>query len=149
MLSLEQPDNAPCDSGTYRKGETLKASSTAGYLTKTTDKGDTVVAVVAESVVDEKGVLRTTAAGDGVPVWEVGSRKTVQVRSLTGVSWSPSDVVYQDDTNGQVSKTATTSRPIGHYARYGFAAKSVVEQRSGVGGLIWVTLDYDVGATLV
>lgn len=149
MLSLEQPDQAPCDAGTYRKGETLYESSTAGYLKKTAAKGDEVIAIVAESVVDDKGILRTIAAGERVAVWRLGCQKTVPVRSLTGVTWGDGDMAYQDATAGQISKTASTSRPIGHYPYYGYAAKTTVEQISGVGVLVPITLDVAIGTTNV
>lgn len=149
MLSAEQPDQAPADAGTYRKGETLKVSSTAGRVQKATDKGDEVVAIVASTMTNDRGEARALTAGERLPVWPIGCQKTVQVRSLTGVSWSAGDVAYQDDTDGQISKTADTSRPIGHYARYGYPDKATVERTTGRGVLVWVTLDTAVGETLV
>lgn len=150
MLSMEQPDQAPMDAGTYRIGETLKASSTHGYLQKATEKGDEVIAIVATEVTDPRtGLVRACSAGERLGVWRLGIQKTVKVRSITGVSWAAGDMAYQDATDGQISKTASTSRPIGHYPEYGFADKTTVEQITGRGVLVYVTLDVAIGTTNV
>jgi len=150
MLSMDQPDQAPMDAGTYRLGETLKASSTAGYLQKATSKGDEVIAIVATELIDTRtGLVRAAVAGERLGVWRLGCQKTVKVRSLTGVSWSAGNMAYQDDTDGQVSKTATTSRPIGHYPEYGIPDKATIESITGRGTLVYITLDVAIGTTNV
>ena len=150
MLNMELPDQAPMDAGTYRVGETLKVSSTAGLLQKAAAKGDKVVAIVAEDIVDPRtGLVRAIVANERLGVWRIGCQRTVKVRSLTGVSWSAGDMAYQDDTDGQASKTTGSARPIGHYPYYGYPDKATVEQITGRGVLVALTLDVAIDTTIV
>lgn len=140
-----QPVQAPMDAGTYYEGELMKASSTVGQLQISTDKGDTIIAVVDEPTVDSRGDAVAVTAGKRIAVWRIGCGATVWVKSLTGVAYSAGDMVYADDTNGQCSKTATTSRPIGHFPHFGFKARTT----ASAGELIPVTLDVPIGTANV
>lgn len=106
-------------------------------------KGDAAVAVLDQAFVDSTQTTKTTATGDQVGVFFLGSGNIVRVASVTGVTYAIGDIIYLDDsTDGMVNKTAATSTPIGHYVGTG-------ETTTANGDLINVNLDYGIDSATV
>lgn len=140
------PEQCPVDAGTYKEGEVLKASLTAGRCQHTAAKGDTALAVVAETITTAReGAARAVPAGYRIPVYPLACQETVEVLSVASASYNPGDPIYLSDVAGMVTNAHSTSRPIGHFPRYGFAAIA----STVAGQKIPCKLDVAVGADLV
>lgn len=141
------PSQMPVDSGAYVEGEVLKASSTAPRACKTTAKGDTAIAIVAEAVTTARdGSVRTVPAGYRIPVYLLGCHEVVYVKMVVSVALNPGSAIYLDDTtDGACNATGATSRPIGHYPYAGFPAITATV----AGQLVPCLLDVEVGAATV
>ena len=140
------PEQCPVDEAAYPEGTVLGASATAGRCRKTTGIAMEALAVVAESITTSRdGSVRTVPAGYRIPVYPLASQETVFVRSVSGASYNPGDQIFLSATPGDVTNAHATSRPIGHFPRYGFAAIT----NAASGQLIPCKLDEDVGAALV
>jgi len=127
---------------TIYRGYVYKISSNA--LTKITAKGDTAVAVADASTVDSTGTARAARTGEKIGAFFLGCGDIVQVASVASQTWAVGAAVYLDDSvDGQVTTSASTSRPIGHYVGVGEVTSA------SNGDLIDVQLDVPSGAATV
>lgn len=128
-----------------QEGLVLKKNSSANTLELTASVDDTGVAVLDQAYVDDEGSTRTTASGDKVGVFMLGSGAIVNVASLASQTWTIGAAVYLAQTssaNGHVETSSSNSpKLIGHYAGEGETTTS------SDGDLIPVVLDMAPGAT--
>jgi len=145
MTSVDgtKPINFPVEASlaTFTQ-EGLVLKNTSNTLTPVTAKGDLGHAVLDQAFVDESQTAKTTASGDKLGVFFIGSGAVVRMASQTTLTWAFGDTVFiSDASNGMVrNATETNSRPIGHYVGEG-------ETTTADGDLINVILDVAVGAS--
>jgi hypothetical protein len=73
-----------------------------------------------------------------------------KVRVKNGTVLTSGCTLYMDDSvDGQVTTTASTSRPVCRYPDYGVPGFTVVERTTGYGMVVECVLDQDVGASTV
>lgn len=121
-----------------QEGLVLKKGS-GNALEIITAKGDTAAAVLDQPFVDTTQTAKTTATGDQVGVFFLGSGAIVRVASATTITYATGAKVYLDDAlDGGVNVTAATSVPIGHYVGQG-------ETTTADGDLVSVILDIEIG----
>lgn len=125
-----------------QEGLVLKKGS-GNALELAVGKADQCVAILDQAFVDESQTARTTASGDELGVFVIGSGGTVRVASKTGITWALGDTCFiTDATDGMaLNVTETNSRPIGHYVGSG-------ETTTADGDLVSIILDVAQGAAL-
>jgi hypothetical protein len=102
------------------EGLVLKKGS-GNALELATAKGDQCVAILDQAFVDSTQTARTTASGDELGVFFIGSGKIVKVASQTTLTWATGDTCFISDASDGLARNATetSSRPIGHYVGTG------------------------------
>ena len=134
------------DAGTYKEGMLVKEGTAAKRLALTSAKGDTVIGIIADSLVDPKTAAHEAAvAGDKRNYFPLGTKQIVHVyASAASLTFAAGVAIYASDVAGGATPTAATSRPIGHYPRN---YESTVT--AAVGEKIACYLDVEPGASLV
>lgn len=134
------------DAGTYYEGELLKEGTTGNRVAKTTAKGDEAFAVVCQTRIDPRTTtVEAQAAADKMRIFKLGTKATVDVKSIIGETYSPGCKIYLDaSVSGQVTATdAKSARIIGHYPR-----TMATRTTTFAGQLVPCYLDVEPGASL-
>jgi len=123
------------------EGILLKKSSGANTVEIQTGT-DTCFGILDQAFLDDEGNARTTASGDKVGVFQLGTGAIVNVRSSASQTYTIGIAVYASATDGAVDDSDPgSSNMIGHYAGDGEVTTATA------GDLIPVCLDMPPGAT--
>jgi len=127
------------------EGTVVSKTSGANTVEIMTDETDTAVfGILDQGFVDDEGNARTTASGDKVAVFQLGTGAIVNVRSALSQTYTIGLAVYTSATDGCVDDSDPGSAMlIGHYAGEGKTTSATA------GDLIPVCLDMPPGATAV
>lgn len=133
------------DAATYYEGNIVKEGSVENRVALSAAKGDEVVGVVVESKIDYKlATQEAHSAGEKIKIFRLGSGAQVDVKSITGETYSAGNPIYASATAGQVTATdGKSARIVGHFPR-----NMATIVTSVAGQLVPMDLDVEQGRAL-